>query len=539
MRLFVFVSLVLLLLDSSQTVESATIHVPGDQPNIQAGVDAAMSGDTIVIASGVFTGDGNRDIVISGDGLTLVSDGGPASTIIDCEASFEDKHRAFYLDDPTSTTVTVSGLTVRNGNVTQGPGPEREGGGIFVRHGLLTLRNCVIELCEASEGTGVYIEDGSAVLEDCVIQDMAGDCVAGSIDYLRVADSRFESLTGNAIAFRGDSVVVEGSVFASITGDAVIATGGALRIDSSSFQDVSGNGVRIDGSGLHLITGSQFTDCSISAHVYSGQLNIQCCTFDVSSGRAVWVQTTQTAVDSCMFLGNGSGGGFGGCCASSVSISNCQFIRCDRAIWGSDYFSADITSCTFFGCSDAVFLAAGASIDLTYCILAYGPSGLPAITDSSVWGPTEPQLTCCDVFGNAEGDWVGIISDQAGMRNNFSADPLFCDTAALDLSVDHASPCAPSGNACESQIGAGSPGCRCCFSSRGNVDNAGDPGIPSIGDLTRLVDFLFISLTPPECWEEANVDNTPPEGPGSVTLSDFDVLVDHLFISLDPLPPCP
>lgn len=33
---------------------SATIHVPADQPTIQAGVNAAASGDTVLVAPGVY-----------------------------------------------------------------------------------------------------------------------------------------------------------------------------------------------------------------------------------------------------------------------------------------------------------------------------------------------------------------------------------------------------------------------------------------------------------------------------------------------------
>ena len=44
----------------------ATIHVPQDQPTIQAGVDAAVDGDQVVVAAGTYTGPGNRDIDFQG-----------------------------------------------------------------------------------------------------------------------------------------------------------------------------------------------------------------------------------------------------------------------------------------------------------------------------------------------------------------------------------------------------------------------------------------------------------------------------------------
>ena len=78
----------------------------------------------------------------------------------------------------------------------------------------------------------------------------------------------------------------------------------------------------------------------------------------------------------------------------------------------------------------------------------------------------------------------------------------------------------------------------CCIGVRGNID--GSPGDEvSLGDLTAIIDHLFISLNPPLCWAEANLDGSLPEGPGSVSLGDLTALVDILFISLRTPPPCP
>lgn len=78
----------------------------------------------------------------------------------------------------------------------------------------------------------------------------------------------------------------------------------------------------------------------------------------------------------------------------------------------------------------------------------------------------------------------------------------------------------------------------CCAGMRGNLDNSPDD-TPTLGDLTVMIDHLFITLNPLTCWEEGNLDGSEPEGPGSVTLGDLTMLIDNLFISLDPLPMCP
>lgn len=78
----------------------------------------------------------------------------------------------------------------------------------------------------------------------------------------------------------------------------------------------------------------------------------------------------------------------------------------------------------------------------------------------------------------------------------------------------------------------------CCQGNRGNTDGSIEDN-PTLGDLTVMIDHLFISLDPIDCWEEANVDESQPEGAGSVTLGDLTVMIDNLFISLAPMPPCP
>jgi hypothetical protein len=43
-------------------VFASIIRVPADQPTIQAGLDAAVRGATVLVADGIYSGEGNRDI---------------------------------------------------------------------------------------------------------------------------------------------------------------------------------------------------------------------------------------------------------------------------------------------------------------------------------------------------------------------------------------------------------------------------------------------------------------------------------------------
>ncbi|MEW6050654.1 MAG: CARDB domain-containing protein [Candidatus Zixiibacteriota bacterium] len=72
----------------------------------------------------------------------------------------------------------------------------------------------------------------------------------------------------------------------------------------------------------------------------------------------------------------------------------------------------------------------------------------------------------------------------------------------------------------------------CCTGIRGNVD--GDPqDLVDIGDLGRMIDFIFFSAPLSSCAEENNVD-----GINGVDISDLSTLIDNLFFG-GPLAQCP
>ena len=72
-----------------------------------------------------------------------------------------------------------------------------------------------------------------------------------------------------------------------------------------------------------------------------------------------------------------------------------------------------------------------------------------------------------------------------------------------------------------------------CVGTVGDVDCDGNPE-SSLGDLTALIDHLFISLDPVCCKTEAEIDGTP-----GISLGDLTALIDHLFVTLSPLRDCP
>ena len=115
----------------------ATINVPGDQPTIQAGIDAASDGDTVLVADGTYTGEGNKNLDFKGKAITVQSENGAESCIIDCE----NEGRGFYFHTGEGVDSVVSGFTITNGRPT---GATLHSGGIYCSSSSPTITNCII-----------------------------------------------------------------------------------------------------------------------------------------------------------------------------------------------------------------------------------------------------------------------------------------------------------------------------------------------------------------------------------------------------------
>ena len=117
------------LLAGGVSARAATLNVPAQYPTIQAAVNAAAAGDTVLVANGTYTGAGNHDIDFGSKDLTVKSSGGSSACIIDCQQA----GRAFYFHSGETTASRVEGFTITNGNKTaQGyVGSDGQGGGVY------------------------------------------------------------------------------------------------------------------------------------------------------------------------------------------------------------------------------------------------------------------------------------------------------------------------------------------------------------------------------------------------------------------------
>lgn len=180
-------SLIAILLLFSPAL-SRTWHIQpdgsGDAPTIQAGIDSAAVGDTVLLHEGTYTGTGNRDVDPGTKQILVRSLNGPDATIVDCEGAGRGFHYQGGLHR------TLSGITIKNGTATTG-------GGILVDgDAYVTIRDCRVLSCVATNwhGGGIRIGGARARIENCRIADNSalsggGISCGGSVGHLVEIDS--------------------------------------------------------------------------------------------------------------------------------------------------------------------------------------------------------------------------------------------------------------------------------------------------------------------------------------------------------------
>ncbi len=109
-KLYFALSIICLIVAVSPS-QAATIHVPADQPTIQAGINVAIPGDTVLVADGTYTGPGNKNMSFQGKNIVLKSENGPEVTRIVSPSPFTSAG-GFVFESGEDTTAVIDGFTI-------------------------------------------------------------------------------------------------------------------------------------------------------------------------------------------------------------------------------------------------------------------------------------------------------------------------------------------------------------------------------------------------------------------------------------------
>jgi hypothetical protein len=169
------------------TTYGATLLVPDQYPTIQAGINASTNGDTVLVASGTYSGGGNFDLDFGGRAIVLMAEYGPENTIIDCGAL----GRGIYFHSGETGSSVVEGIAITGGSMTYGGGinvtassptfrhciiysnssANSYGGGFYISNGSPTIVNCTVAGNTSKYGGGVYLTNSSPVINSCIVVD--------------------------------------------------------------------------------------------------------------------------------------------------------------------------------------------------------------------------------------------------------------------------------------------------------------------------------------------------------------------------------
>ena len=481
MRYVSFVSYFVAALLSANGMESRTIHVPADSSTIQSGINGGVDGDTVLVADGIYTGDGNRDIDFGGKAIVVASENGPENCVIDCQGSESNPHRGFYFHSAEDTTSVLQGFTIQNGYaqgvdplnsgggiLCVGSGPtivgniitmniaEHIGGGILCRFGPAPLitQNAITDNVARYEGGGIFSHDASPRIEGNIISENSADESGGGLFFAQEGSRNIilvgNTITGNAAGSDGGGVACSYvDVLIEIEDNAIAentaADGGGIFLRFASPL-ISGNFIEENvasnyGGGIDCHEAAAPT---ISDNIITGNQS------SIGGGIRCGYYSTAVITGNVIAWNSALEHGGGISCRTSYRPPTLRSntIAWNTATRGGGFYFYDSTALLF-----------------TMNMIFWGNEAAegPAIWVDGVLFPTVLIIRYSDVEGGEAsihvGDY-GYVSWEEGM---ITRDPRFVDPGSMDVHLLSNSPCidsgdpsfdVPTGGGCRSDMGA-------------------------------------------------------------------------------------
>ncbi len=306
-------------------------RVPSDYPSIQAAIDASLDSDTVLVAPGTYTGEGNRDIDFKGKAIIVKSEEGPQTCIIDCQGSEDEQHRSFYFHNGEDTNSTLQGFTITNGFA------EHYGGGIKCDDSGPKIKNCIlINNDSTGYGGAICCYGFGPTITNCEFIDNTTRWEGGGIwGPANIIDCKFtRNIAGSGGAIFGATNIINCAI---IDNSAKYGGGGGVydceNISSCIVSANSGGGIRnisttsniinckITGNSGSAISsiGGNIRNCTISGNFTSynggairgyGNITISNCIIwdnEATEGNEIYARTQQLNISNSVIKGGYSG----------------------------------------------------------------------------------------------------------------------------------------------------------------------------------------------------------------------------------------
>ncbi len=327
-------------------------HVPDPFTTIQEAVMYAETGDTVLVADGTYSGLGNRNIDFLGKAITIQSENGPETCIIDCE----HLGRGFLIRNGEGEDSIVDGFTIRNAN--EDP-LVALGGAIHSHNTAPTIRHCIITSNTARRGGGIWGYDSSIKIHDCIITD----------------NYSLEDGGGIFLRYDGSPEIINCTIqrnYAEYDGGGVFSQQSAVTIANCV---ISGNSCGYSGGGFN----SQWATTIHRNNIYENNIAMQ-------NGGGIGMSGGQIDLINCLINSNQSmtaGGGIG--CLSDVSAN---FLNC--SIFGNTSIepgggirlesgTLNVMNCILWGDTSGEIIADGAISNVSHSDIQGGFSGTETI----------------------------------------------------------------------------------------------------------------------------------------------------------------
>ncbi|MCB9831644.1 MAG: hypothetical protein H6807_04145 [Planctomycetes bacterium] len=452
----------------------ATLQVPATYPTIQAGIDNAVTGDTVLVAPGTYF----ENLIIQDKEIRLIGSGGPNVTIVDGN----NAGTVLCIKPNLGRALWIEGFTFTHGRGVDGFGYGHEGkpGGIYVQCSSPTIKNCRIvnnrggDVGDRAQGGAGGIAlmgcgpdiDGAAIL-NCVIRANIGGT---TIPHLGVMNG--QGGTGGVLLTEANMFMRATYVRDNCGGDSYFSTmtvgaGGvelSLPRRQTKFEDsvicdnvagMAGEGTPLAGAGGIHGGSPEILFCVVDNNIggpVGGEFGVNSSGAGGIYGLAPKIRNTYIRNNKAGYSGmEGLRGAGGGVYVAGNALIESSVITDNEG--GSDglapgmgggggihALSGDVT---VIQCTVANNVG-GSAYDLCGCGGIHSDFGSLAIVNSILWGdsggvgptPGAPEAggpgLITAVFSNVDGGWIGF--------GNMNVDPLFVAEATGDYHLMPTSP---------------------------------------------------------------------------------------------------